>query len=799
MSLFGQSSSTPSGTGGGLFGSLNTGANAEQPAKRRTSVFAPSGETAQQQNPNMNLFGSTPSSSAPTGSLFGGTTATSSPSSSLFGNSTTTSAPSGGLFSGLGQGTSQKPSTGLFGNLGQSSTQQPSSGGLFSGLGQSTTQQPASGSIFSSTVIGSNLSNSILGGAGASTTGGEHSTQAQTRDPAHFRSLLERQKKKPRFANDTENGRLSNLPSLNMDLGDLARRAQEIGGRVPKTTTTNGSDSRAHYLLAGSGIAPGKAYKDFQALDRAGGAIEYTPAEPFDPDNEKYIRNLQQRGREAMIRESMDRVNAEFDAFLEESLNINFEEQKRRIMEHFGLVPKNEDFDGNASQATPAPGGGSFGKSSRKSKNAFSDSAKGSTRSVFGRSGLDKSMIGTPGLGASTATFFGEDATNVPGALSKGQNERFLRDKERFFIQKVEQLNQARLQDKTYPILQEFGQVEASAGGDSPHQLVDAYETLREIVKDSKERQFSTTYQDEHANALRVVKLRRQILDGSRKLLEKSFFRDLESLIEKNPREAQLGGRPTTINKIRAYIRVRSARKDLAPDGSELQQIGENGDYCWIIIFYLLRSGFIKDAADYVSNDPAFQSTDKRFVSYLTTYANSTDRKLSRKLQEMINGEYQQRLRIAPEHSVDPYRMACYKIIGRCDLQRRNLDAVGQGVEDWIWLQFSLAREFERIEELSGEIFGLEQIVETVREIGQKHFQKGQAEASGGYGTYFFMQILAGMFEEAVAFLHSYNPVSAVHFAIALSYYGLLRVSDYSVAGNELRKLHWLIFQLCSY
>jgi hypothetical protein len=34
--------------------------------------------------------------------------------------------------------------------------------------------------------------------------------------------------------------------------------------------------------------------------------------------------------------------------------------------------------------------------------------------------------------------------------------------------------------------------------------------------------------------------------------------------------------------------------------------------------------------------------------------------------------------------------------------------------------------------------------------------------------------------------LHSYNTVSAVHFAIALSYYGLLRVSDYSVAGNEL-------------
>jgi nuclear pore complex protein Nup93 len=34
--------------------------------------------------------------------------------------------------------------------------------------------------------------------------------------------------------------------------------------------------------------------------------------------------------------------------------------------------------------------------------------------------------------------------------------------------------------------------------------------------------------------------------------------------------------------------------------------------------------------------------------------------------------------------------------------------------------------------------------------------------------------------------LYQYNYVSAVHFAIALDYYGLLRVSDWSTAGNEI-------------
>jgi nuclear pore complex protein Nup93 len=50
------------------------------------------------------------------------------------------------------------------------------------------------------------------------------------------------------------------------------------------------------------------------------------------------------------------------------------------------------------------------------------------------------------------------------------------------------------------------------------------------------------------------------------------------------------------------------------------------------------------------------------------------------------------------------------------------------------------------------------------------------------------MQILSGMFEQAVEYLHNFNPTSAVHMAIALAYYGLLRVADFTVAGNELRK-----------
>lgn len=298
-----------------------------------------------------------------------------------------------------------------------------------------------------------------------------------------------------------------------------------------------------------------------------------------------------------------------------------------------------------------------------------------------------------------------------------------------------------------------------------------------------KERQFSEDYLDEAPGSRRAISLRKRIVDGSRTFLENLFYNEVENVIAKNPREAQLGGIPTVINKIRAYIRLRAARKDLAPDGTELQMVGQ--DYCWILIFYLLRCGFITEAAEYVSQDPGFRSLDHKFVTYMTTYAQN--RRLPRDLQQKINGEYQQRSRNAPDNTVDPYRMACYKIIGRCDLSRRRLEGVNQSVEDWMWLQFNLAREDDRTEEVAGDVFGLEDIQTDIAEIGQRVFGKGQ-EGPGGYGTFFLLQILGGMFEQAVSYLSSYAPVSAVHFAIALAYYGLLRVSDFYASGEEISK-----------
>lgn len=280
--------------------------------------------------------------------------------------------------------------------------------------------------------------------------------------------------------------------------------------------------------------------------------------------------------------------------------------------------------------------------------------------------------------------------------------------------------------------------------------------------------------------------MRKHILTGSMSFLENSFFQQIEQLVAKNPKEANVGGVPSKINKVRAYIRIRATRKDLGTDNHELQMLGD--DYCWALIFYLLRAGLVNEAAQYVSeNERAIKSMDRHFAQYMAAFSKDPERKLSRDLQNRINAEYLQRLRLAPENSIDPYRMACYKIVGRCDLSRKNLDGINTTMEDWVWLLFTLAREVNRVEEAAGEVFGLDDAREMIREIGQRHFSQ-PGDNGSGYATFFFLQVLSGMFEQAVAYLYSRNYVTAVHFAIALDFYGLLRVSDFSVSDSELRE-----------
>lgn len=222
----------------------------------------------------------------------------------------------------------------------------------------------------------------------------------------------------------------------------------------------------SRYLLASSGISPGRALRDLRSLDPQASLATARETDSFDPDNQRFLRNIQQRGRQVMIAESLSRAQRDFDTFLEDKVDMDWEDQRRKIFQHFGLAQKDSSTPEDPRSTTR----GAFGRSARQSKQAGASQAHGpsgaSRRSVFGRSALDKSVIGTPGTGLASRQLFEDPSERNEGLAASSPDLRFLREKMGHYADQVQNLNVARLQGQAYPILHQFAQVELQNGGD---------------------------------------------------------------------------------------------------------------------------------------------------------------------------------------------------------------------------------------------------------------------------------------------------------------------------------------------
>jgi nuclear pore complex protein Nup93 len=762
MSLFGGVSSTPGTGAGGLFGNANANQNNTTPTPATGGLF---GGALNQNKP------------AATGvsSLFGGAAAAATPQQpqaapgGLFGNNTNTTtgaAPTGAssLFGGTtaleASTTQNKPTLGL-GGL----------GGLgLSTANNNTNNDPAPGQ-------------SLFGGLGLGAS--------QAAPVGYFDSLLAKSKKQA-------NGEtpLEDLPTLQLGLGDLRQKLRKLGPRANDPV----QGARAQYTLAASGMDPGAAVRDLNYFDMQAGRLERPVGAhgPSELDVDTYLANLQQKTTLSMIADGLERSVRDFDNFLEDNVTMEWEAQRKRIYEHFGIKPQEDAIPSSIGGHRDSIGG--FGRRKGKSGRA---SVSGEKSSVFGRSALQKSVIGTPSkIGSHQTEFTDVESQNLKASTVGGGasiDDRFLREKQGKLAERIRALNNARLDQRPYPLLHELSEVENTSGDRHGQHVVDAYHAVMAMVGENpeaesyaqnataREREFANILVEVQSNSPNSIQWRKSILRGSNEFLEKKFFREVEALIAKYPREANLGGRPDVISKMRAYVRLRNNRKDLVPDNTELQRV--NGEYVWALVYYLLRSGHITEAAEYVKeNLTTFRSIDRTFSSYMLEYASNKDRRLRRALQERCNNEYTQRVRNAPENTIDPFRMACYKIVGRCEVAKRDLEGLNTDIYDWIWLQFNLARENDKLTEVAGESYTLQNLQEVIRDIVLRHFPKSPADDTNGqFGMSFFLQILAGMFEQAVAYLYPFSYVDAIHFAIGLEFYGLIRPTDpWSNAGELL-------------
>ena len=166
-----------------------------------------------------------------------------------------------------------------------------------------------------------------------------------------------------------------------------------------------------------------------------------------------------------MITESLSRAQRDFDTFLEDKVDMDWEDQRRKIFQHFGLSQSDEPGAGGFGSTNR----GAFGRSGRTTKapgGSPGQGPAGSRRSVFGRSGLDKSVIGTPGTSLASRQIFEHPAERAEGHAAPSPDLRFLREKMDKYATKVEELNVTRLNGETSPLLHQFAEVESPSGGD---------------------------------------------------------------------------------------------------------------------------------------------------------------------------------------------------------------------------------------------------------------------------------------------------------------------------------------------
>lgn len=372
----------------------------------------------------------------------------------------------------------------------------------------------------------------------------------------------------------------------------------------------------------------------------------------------------------------------------------------------------------------------------------------------------------------------------------------------------IRSLNQARLNQRPYPLASEFLRLtQSTLGGpaETQTQLAECWMAIASIAGELQgstplEREFSPAYFDptRYYTSPDGRALRTRIAKGARAFLESQFETHLDNVIASNPSKAQLGGQPGIVARTNAYLRVTHLNRDGAW-APELELAKKSAAAAapapvWATIYYLLRTGHPLDALRQAEehDDALRRGGDPAFVSWFKEWIESGGRGLSLTTRDRFFAEYNARFRSlaigrgaggsGDPTDVDPYKLALYRLIGRVDPARKFPNALTRSTENWLWLQLMMTREPSVGTGADGDDvdddddrqrYSIQDLSRKLRTYGEKHFDpKGRRPLH-----YFLVLLLSGEFERAVHFLYGrpQHQTDAVHFAIALSYYGLLR------------------------
>ncbi|ORX79187.1 NIC-domain-containing protein [Anaeromyces robustus] len=386
-----------------------------------------------------------------------------------------------------------------------------------------------------------------------------------------------------------------------------------------------------------------------------------------------------------------------------------------------------------------------------------------------------------------------------PNHVFSFENQTSSITKKKKYAEVIEKFNNARIKDESFSLITNLKKCALELDSSTPNNstngykinsIVESWELLSSIINEQELSKFKKSDKNglynysiidkergTPMNAIDSIEIRKMITEGAKKYLENFFWKWIENKIVKNPKEAMLGGKPGVIQKIRAFLNI-TFKKYGEWENPIFELI--NNVPVWAQIYYLIRSGHYNEALKYVlsiEHELRSREEDSNFVDYFKAWLESPERKLSKYLRNRLLTEWNEHIRyiidpVTNEIHGDPFKYALYKIIGRCDMTYKKIpgDIVMPTVEDYLWFHLILVQESHLTDEPNQERYGLREMSQTMQQFGPGFFQKGL--------QWFYVLLICGEFEKAVAYLFSIEKyqVEAVHFAIVLAYYSLLKV-----------------------
>lgn len=365
-----------------------------------------------------------------------------------------------------------------------------------------------------------------------------------------------------------------------------------------------------------------------------------------------------------------------------------------------------------------------------------------------------------------------ETTSLAPGALAETVGTG---PKVAAYTKVVRSFNEGRLKGAPMDLCKEFErELQAVEGRDARGEMVlDCWRALQRILGGADEgdgnvfsvRDLSKSYLADSKSSESKL-WRDQLVRGARKFTEEGYMRLVDRTLAQYPRDALLGGRPSALERVRAFCDIKLKRMPPA----ELSHIEvANGSPVWLVLFTLVRCGLLEEALTVAQNmEHTLQRFDALFLSFLKAFVTSPLHTVSGSTLSQLRNEYNQKMALSHQ---DPYKLALYKIMGRCDLARKNIPEVTSTSEDYLWLQFWLIQDDA---DASTSSYTLEDLQRIVTDFGAKHFDPKQNNP----WLYFEILLLVGLFEKALEYLYPNRlVVDVVHFATVLAQAGTLRIA----------------------